>query len=44
MKKKEKYIPIKGLAGEAKDYRIYNMNFTERLVIFLIGFGLAGIY
>jgi tight adherence protein B len=42
-KKKEKYIPIKGLAGEAKDYRIYNMNFTERLVIFLIGFGLAGV-
>lgn len=36
-KKKEKYIPMKGLMGNAQDYHIYKMKPQDYLIAFLIG-------
>ncbi len=35
---KQKYIPLKGLMGNADDYHVYHMKNLERLIAFLIGF------
>lgn len=40
-KKKEVYIPQKGLTGQGADYHIYVMNKKERMIAFLVGFAAA---
>lgn len=41
-KKKEKYVPVKGLLGDATDYNIYEPKFRERVVWFVIGMIVGG--
>lgn len=45
-KKKDVYVPLRGIMGNAVDYNVYSMNAAERLTAFLIGFagGFAVIY
>lgn len=38
---KEIFVPIKGLLGEAIDYRYYEMKLKDRVIGFIIGFALA---
>lgn len=37
--KKEVYIPLKGLMGNADDYHVYRMKLIDYIIGFLIGFG-----
>lgn len=45
-KKKNHYVPMKGILGNATDYNVYHMDIKERIAGFLIGFlgGFAVIY
>ena len=40
-KQKEVYVPIAGLIGGATDYHVYDMQWNDRLIAALIGFGAA---
>lgn len=40
-KKKEKYIPVPGLMGEATDYRVYTMTVKDKAIGFALGFSLG---
>lgn len=40
-KKKEVYIPKKGLTGQGVDYHIYEMDKKERITAFMLGFAVA---
>lgn len=42
-KKKEEYIELHGVLGNAEDYHIYHMKRTDYLAAWLIGFGLGAV-
>lgn len=41
--KKEVYIPKTGIMGNATDYHVYNMSFTEKVIGFVVGGGGAAV-
>ncbi len=40
-KKKEQYIPKRGILGQGTDYHVYSMDLKEHIIAFLLGFGAA---
>lgn len=42
-KKKEQYIPKRGILGQGTDYHVYSMDLKEHIIAFLLGFGAAAL-
>lgn len=43
IKKKEEYVPIRGLVGEATDYNVYYPDKKEKILWFIIGMIVSGV-
>lgn len=41
--KKEPYVPLRGILGDATDYHVYEMSFADNVIGFLIGFAIVAV-